>query len=414
MMYSPERWGRIAGSLLIGGAVLSTATQLRFGPIPFGPGEALILLGVLASLGDRVQSRRAAEPVPHTEFLVFWLLAAALFALGAFSGSLIGADPGPTANHDRYAYLFVAVFCVAMESSSGRNPTHGLLLLVYAATVLLLITGLSALLAREIAGMQLWYQVIRLRGFSDNPNQLALLAIALPFLCWQMLHDDRIAARRLTWLVSMVVLGIGILTWSDALIVSWCAAMIVTFSILAVRRLRRLQSPMTALMLIAIATAVVSALLIAGVLGWFGSKVLVLGQDAYESADQGSVRLALWRNAIEALWQSRMLGLGPGAHAGLLGPFERLEAHNMFLDWGAASGIGGLVLLCAVLCIALLRCVSAAKWHLVGALIGLTTFGVFHHTLRQPLFWCCLIAISYYAKAEISGRQGARLESQNE
>src|SRR3990172_1570597 len=135
------------------------------------------------------------------------------------------------------------------------------------------------------------------------------------------------------------------MTWSDALIVSWCIAIVIVFTILAVRGLRRLRSPVMALFLVAMSIAAVSTLLFAGLIGQLGSNVLGLGLEAYESGAQGSVRISLWRNAIEALWRSRMLGLGPGAHAGLLGPFERMEAHNAFIDWAAASGLFGLALL---------------------------------------------------------------------
>lgn len=385
--------------LLLVGSALSTATQLRIAPLPFGPGETLIAAGLAISV-LRASWFHSSEIVGKPgDFLIYWLVGFALLALGALGGSLIGSQPGAAAAYDAAAYLFAALFCIALEPVVAGRPREALLGLVVAMSLVVVTTVLVATLAGRLPFVDPWYALIRLRGLSENPNQLALLCVAYPFLCWQLLADNVVSSRRWTWFVSAAGVVIGVMTLSDALLVSWGAAMAIVGSILVVRQLRRLQSPHVALFLIAAVLGAGTAIVGSGVAGKIGPRLYDQILAGYEEGAQGSVRLDLWRHAAEAVWQTGTLGAGPGAHSGLTGPFESFEAHNVYLDWMAASGVAGLVLLGSLLAIILVRCIRSRSLFLVGALIGLMVFGVFHHVLRQPVFWSCLIVISCYARA---------------
>lgn len=394
---------RIATILLLAGAVVTTATQLRQGSTPLGPGEALIVLGIMLSLVADGRSRIPVTDAVGREYLLFWVLSGALLGFGALSGAVIESQPGASAAYDAIAYVFVAILCISIETRSSRDPAYALVTLTYAASAVLVATGVIGLLIRDVSGLHLWYDIVRLRGFSENPNQLALLAISPPFLCWQLLQDRQVKARRLLWALSLLGLVVGLMTLSDALFVSWASAFLLVSVVIALRVLRRLQSAVKALFLVALTVGLAAALVLSGVVGQWMAALLQLGSEAYESGAQGSVRVALWRHAIEALSRTWMLGLGPGAHSGLDGPFQQTEAHNSYIDWTAATGLLGLAVLGAVLATAVARCIRSERVYLGGALLGLMVFGAFHHVLRQPLFWCCLITISYYAR--MAGRQ---------
>ncbi len=108
---------------------------------------------------------------------------------------------------------------------------------------------------------------------------------------------------------------------------------------------------------------------------------------------QGAVRFVLWMHGIQAIVESPFFGFGPGAHSGLLAPFQGKETHNSVLDWGTSTGLIGIgVLTCFLL--ALFRKVWRARnAALIGGFLAMVAFMQFHYAMRHPIFWFHLLLI---------------------
>ena len=98
----------ILDSLLAFGVLLSTATQLRFGDTPFGPGE--MCLAIWFGLFLCLQIRRPA-PVPNaalTRVVTFWLILIVAESVGAIVGFATELFFDTTHMiHDVIAYFFL-------------------------------------------------------------------------------------------------------------------------------------------------------------------------------------------------------------------------------------------------------------------------------------------------------------------
>ena len=104
--------------LLALGLLLSTATQLRFGDTPFGPGE--LCLAVWLGLFLCLQAGRpppASNPALN-RVVTFWLILIVAESVGAIVGfaTELFFDT-PNIIHDVIAYLFLFGLAVAMASA---------------------------------------------------------------------------------------------------------------------------------------------------------------------------------------------------------------------------------------------------------------------------------------------------------
>lgn len=99
------------------------------------------------------------------------------------------------------------------------------------------------------------------------------------------------------------------------------------------------------------------------------------------------MRFCLWRHALDAVDQKPLTGWGPGPHSGITGPLMQEEAHNTWLDWATQSGLIGLIALTAYMLWIFIRLLASGRYELLALFVALISFSMFHHTLRQPLFW---------------------------
>ena len=76
----------VRDALLAFGLVLSTATQLRLGGIPLGPGEMVLAVWLLSSLATHLARLRIAVNGPLLRLLGFWLALVISLSLGAVMG----------------------------------------------------------------------------------------------------------------------------------------------------------------------------------------------------------------------------------------------------------------------------------------------------------------------------------------
>jgi O-antigen ligase len=347
----------------------------------------------------------------------YWALAWVLLGFG----SLVAIQTDLSSRfalRDAAAFLYVTVLtlllALGLGDRDGTQQTHRLL----ARTVF----WLHALAAGLLMGMGLlqahaqfidvWYGP-RLRGWAVNPNQLALSLVAMPFLgCY--LYQRSTGLRRVVCLfgiISCVVAGIA--TQSDALRVAWIGSLGVVGVVLWCRAIFRGSSRWAW-----ISHAIVPAMIVVVAVLLGDQVVNQLAQvfdRIYYEGNQGNIRLMAWRNGLAAMAESPLVGFGPGAYSGLMGPFEDFEAHNSLIDWGASTGLLGVILHVALWIWCAVRVLRSGSGALMGMLVSPLAFVMFGYLFRHVNYWTILLLVltlsergATYASGSLAVARGQR------
>ncbi|WP_027135629.1 O-antigen ligase family protein [Geminicoccus roseus] len=401
-------------SLLLAMALLlSTASQLRPAPdLPLGPGEILLVAWLICMLGRETVRGGPPFSPPLVRLLLFWGVFAFAQGLGAMIGlaTVHGIDLG-SASHDTLAYILmfgVSCLCVAEPGARERLRETAWLLVLLGATALLLLMA-DAWNWVRVPMIQPWYYD-RLRGWSENPNQLALSCMVLAILAFHLMETaEQLASRLLAGAAGSVAVYAGVLTKSDSFnLVVWLTIVI----LLALKLGAWLRPPPRDVTLRqAFAWQLVLILpisLLAIALLYGDSTARGIGEQFFKGPDdQGSLRLQLWQQALDKGIDSWLLGLGPGGH--LERPFPmspeqaNFEAHNTMLDLFTQ---GGLLAVGSVLCLlafSVLGAFQTRAYALVALLCGLALFASFHLIVRQPMFWFAIAAASVAGRTAPAG-----------
>ena len=398
-------------ALLAIGVSATTWTQLRVPGMPFGPGETLLMAWLawrIAVLSYWPQGFRVDGLTKGV--LSYWLVTLTLGALGTTWFIAQRFDLPFGFQHTAPALLFIVVLSalVAQSFASERAAdTLGKVLLVTAAglpAVLLLFSFVEP----NPLGLSLKYGGLRFSGLAENPNQVALSVVPLPFLAAQLARDAGSFRQRLLFrLLGACAVAVGVATLSDALILAWACAFALLGGIGAWRLVvTRYASPARwAVLLIVVPLGIVLGL--AYVAPYLYDNLERYAAEVYEEGGQGSFRLILWRNGLEAALRSPWFGFGPGAHSGIDGPFQGWEVHNSYIDWATITGLSGLLILLLFMAWPLWTCAHARKHWLIGGLVAVMVFSIFHFVLRHPSLWVFLIwAVAYCRTRGFSGAAG--------
>jgi hypothetical protein len=339
------------------GLLLSTASQLRPGTSPVGFGEILLVVWSVMMLGHLLASGDPVVTPALSALFRFWGAFAFAECLGYITGLALDVRTDPQwFIHDVLAYPLVAlVSCLSALETTIRIRRIAWVLSGSGALALA-VQLLAAAGLFQIPGLDPWYWE-RLRGWSANPNQLALLCAALSMLS---LHLADTAAgrpervRALTYGVLPVV--VGRLTGSDTFTLMLLASgllfavlkLITWLHLLAAARSsevdptsdmirplkqttlerdrfnlklslsKRMETRVAYVLLLVIAVPLLaSSLLPAAISRSANADGLAMGlmknggKDAHEEAD---LRLALWSQALTRGFETGLLGLGPGPH----------------------------------------------------------------------------------------------------
>lgn len=380
--------------------LLTTATELRSARFPVGPGE--IMLGMWmggVALLVLVRGRVEVTPVLRATFC-FWFAAFVLLSTGATVAYLHGVAP-PGASHDAMAFAFAACASLLYLARPGAEERTRFTLEVMMGLTICVLSFLfvyGKYVSPDLGPVNLWYST-RFAGLSRNPNQLALLLCPIPFGAAYLYVHARGRLRR-AWLLAWIpaALVIGIQTRSDALTVSWLAGAALTGFLVWLSALRRQGSSYLRILVVygAVPLAVVALLALYGP-GLYGVAVSQ-GSDLYAYNNQGSARLLLYGNGLRAIASSPLVGLGPGAFSGSLGPFGHSEAHNTFIDWGASTGGLGVAAFLSLVGFMALRAWRARAPILLVAIAAALVFSVFHYVMRHPVFWFYLLSLGMLAR----------------
>lgn len=412
----------ITDFLLALGMILSPASQLRPAGSAVGPGEICIAIWLGLTLLRNIPRFNRLRITPAVlNIAVFWLVLAAALCIGTLMAFATGQHNAPDkAWHDIQAYIFVAVIsllCVIDPMANVRLPRVGWSL-VSIGTVLLLLQLAHGWGMFSISGIDPW-EHDRLRGWSSNPNQLALACAVVGFIALHLAetaHSRR--SRILALIFAILPFVVGPMTKSDSFLLVLAFA-IPGLLVLKIRKSFETNKPQLgigrATSIMAVATfPVLLILALPGIHVILGTsqdvqrQFIQTNQVAIER--DAPIRFEMWGRAVEIGLRSGMLGLGPGAHlerrrrtqteGGSEGkiiqhfsvdPKPGFETHNTILELFTQ---GGLLAVVAFVWLSAKTILTTLRWRLDALsvlLCSLLVFSLFHHVIRHPLLWFVIV-----------------------
>jgi O-antigen ligase len=418
----------ILDSLLAFGLLLSTATQLRIGDMPFGPGELCLIAWLGLYLFPPAAGPAPASNAALSRVVAFWLILIVAESVGMIVGfaTELFFDTAHII-HDVIAYCFLFMLACVMARELAVEPRRRrvtwLVALLGAASL-----SLQAIHAYGLVGLPLpvepWFYD-RLRGWSNDPNQLGFVAALLTVLS---IHLVETATARVGVVAAAacaaVAFFVGALTKSDSFTLGILTAGAVFLAIKSSLWLATLKRDLT------FPAASVGIAMLA--LPMFAIAALPFAPEAIERAEakyealynedsQGDLRFHLWAEAIDKGMDAAMLGLGPGPHltkkVWKRSPPAKFEAHNTALDLFVQGGLLALLAL-AWLYASLVYMTTRARIPALAALsCAFVVFSMFHFIIRHPIFWfgvvLCFLEAAPISKLAFGGRQRIQLGYDN-
>jgi O-antigen ligase len=407
--------------LLAIGLLLTTASQLRLPGLPLGPGELALLLWLAAEIFRRLASPTPVPGRAALTLLTFW----AIFALALSLGALVAITTDePTEQalvvHDTVAYMLVALLgCLCADNADRLRRVSWWL--VISGAVALSVQFLNSAGVLTLPGVDPWYWD-RFRGWSDNPNQLAVLCLISVLVAFYLANSSQQWWLRAAALLMMIpALVLGRMSRSDTFLLALVVAALVWIMLtLRAWATRRETSPSLRVPLARLALLGAPLLLLClAPLAWHGSgsiQGILIGlakHDGAEASQEAQLRVALWNQAISLGVHSGLIGLGPGPHlpipaeivagrvstegapTNLTHPDQNgtanYEAHNSMLDVFTQGGILAAGVLIWLLTQAACNAYRSGSAALMALLAGTITFMMTGNIVRQPIFWFSLI-----------------------
>lgn len=384
---------RIGGKniLLATGVTLSTATQLRVSGVFLGPGEFLIVFWMIivsiSLLNNSILIKM--DDAVRLIFLFFGVCALSLYA-GMIYGKLQSINIHVDQMHDSLAFLFIGIFSCSYVILDGDDKSKSLILCLWLSLFLFSSVFFISMFYEQIYKISFWYDSVRFRGLSKNPNQLALHLVALPFLTLYAASLTKSIYKRFCYaLIFFVTVVIGLEVRSDALYVSW-VSMAGVYMIWMSWNMIRWKAVNKLIGICAFLSVLIMAMCFWHLLYPKANEIVI---NMIAEGAQGSTRFRLWSNGLDAIGASPITGLGPGPHSGLQHAFGNYEAHNTVIDWGMSAGLLGIIMYILIIIYSIFRAIRTKNPNVLSIVLSLFIFSLFHYALRQPIFWFILISI---------------------
>ncbi|WP_292347460.1 O-antigen ligase family protein [Mesorhizobium sp.] len=403
----------IRDALLAAGVVLSFASQISVPGLPLGYGEFFLAIWVMLSLGRILAGGRFEVTPAFLQLASFWLLLSLALAIGTVVGYFTTVLYLTGLSHDAMAYGLLASFtCLAVLEPDTEHHLRrsAWWMIAIAAGTLAIQVGL-ALGGIHQPGVDPWYWD-RFRGWSENPNQLALYCAVFGPLALHLAATTRNRWAQLLALSSLIpIIFVGRLTKSDTYLYTTILSGLVFLGL----RLRAWfafggngPSLPREIALLLILGAVPLAITVApyavseesSVAKFAKSLTKDGGGDA--TAETFELRMFLWSDAIEKGLQSGSLGLGPGPHLERPPVADRqflerpFEAHNTVLDLYLQGGLVAVLALIWIVGSAALSAWRSRSDALSVLLVSVVIFSMPHLIIRHPIVWFaltfCLVA----------------------
>lgn len=410
----------ILDSLLALGLVLATATQLRFGDTPFGPGEMCLFLWLGLCL-----CIRAGRPAPSSNpalarVAAFWLILIVAESVGAIRG--FATEPFFDTSHIihdvfAYSFLFVLACTMALELTCAqrRRRVTWLVALIGTGSLGLQVSQAYGLISLPIA-VDLWF-FDRLKGWSQDANQLGLAAALLAVVSIHLLDTSTTRVSMIAGTIcAALAIAVGVLTRSDSFTVGLLAASVVFLAIKCLIWLTTFEqglsfrAALVCLFLLGLPVLAGGALPLAPLLV---DRLEARSEALYNEDNQGDLRFHLWAEAFDKGMRARMLGLGPGPHltqkAWKQAPPYKFEAHNTPLDLFVQGGLLALLAIASLYASLLIATTRARLPALAALCSAFVVFSMFHFIIRHPIFWfgvvLCFLEAASVSKTLFDGKR---------
>jgi len=417
-------------ALLALGMLLTTASQLRLGNLPIGPGELCLVIWLMLMF-TRELGRLGPPMTPAlSRLLIFWTVFVCSQSLGFLTALFLGEQYDPHwVLHDVMAYpLLIAVSCLSIVDPGAESRLRRVAwFLTTFGTVSL---AFQVAVGWDLVSFPLiepWFWE-RFSGWSSNPNQLSLLCGVLGLISLHLADTATRTGGRLVAILCLILpIYVGRMTGSDTFTLALVASgpifillKLRTWLLLPGRKIAiRSGLAWVIILSLPLMVALLSplALVTASNTGTYAKELAKNG--GQDLGEESNLRFSLWVEAIKLGIRSGFMGLGPGPHLEipvtiLMGraadtdpqpynlehpdqlPVPNFEAHNSFLDLLTQGGV------IAVLCFVWIVGVSgriAYKARLAGLttlICGLVIFCMTGLIVRHPLVWfaitLCLVA----------------------
>lgn len=416
--------------LLALGLLLSPASQLRPTGSPVGPGELCFALWLALAAIRNFGRTDLVLRLPPRRILAFWLLFFGALCIGSLTTFVMGIRNDPALfKHDIQAYILVSgisFFCVIQPDAAARMRRVAWFLAGLGSAFLTLQLA-QAWEIVSIPGIEPWYWD-RLRGWSENPNQLALVSIVIGLVSLHLAETaTRHSERVLALACAILPFTVGLLTKSDSFLLILATACPI-LALLKVKKWLQAQEThfsvrsglawMGVLALPALLVLAVPATYMAvGKSDEIQREFVQNNRDAIQR--DAPERFKLWAQAINVGVSSGMLGLGPGPHLVIEEsasiapdgnntyiphpsehPVPNFESHNTLLDLFTQGGLLAVLAFGWLAVSTVMLSVKARLDSLAILLMGLGVFSVFHLIVRHPLLWF-VIALTLVTAASV-------------
>lgn len=223
----------------------------------------------------------------------------------------------------------------------------------------------------------------RFSALSQNPNQLALYLLPVPFFAViSYVHGFKSKFSAFIEICLIVVINAVVL--GKALFIGWGLSLVFVFTIgwIWFGNISILKIKFFARVLLSVSVFFTSIPVF---------FLLYTGNIAGSQEGQGGIRIQLWQNGLSAWADSIFVGHGPGHYSGLDFPFEGMESHNFLIDWVSSYGLLGGIALMAYFGWLFLFSIKHRAWIIIALYFTLIVQATFHFYGRQPMFWLLLI-----------------------
>ena len=236
----------------------------------------------------------------------------------------------------------------------------------------------------------------RYSAFSQNPNQLALYLLPIPFvsLFIQTVESGR---KIQSYTEIMLVVLLNIMTFGKGLFVAW----FVGFAIIGLFGINGVFSKKIITLKIGIVLIFLPLVYLILQPIWIA---LYNGEAPGSMDGQGEGRIVLWMNGLSAWLDAPFFGHGPGHYSGHVTPFEGVEAHNFFIDWLTAYGIAGGMALLFFYLVLIKKTIIDRSWIILALYASILTQALFHFYGRQPVYWLWWV-VGYYLSGMLSSKE---------
>ncbi|UVK46664.1 O-antigen ligase family protein [Mesorhizobium sp. AR07] len=403
----------IRDAFLAFGVAMSYAAQLTVPGMPFGYSELFLVLWIMLSIGRILAGGRLEASPALTKLGSFWLLLTLALGVGTIVGYLTTVLFLDGLLHDTFAYVLAAgITCLAAaEPDADRHLRRsGWWVIAIANAGFAIQLGLGWGWIHQ-SGVDPWYWD-RFRGWSENPNQLALYCALFGPLALHLATTTSNRWGRFLGLCSLILtFYVGRLTKSD----TYLYTTILTCLIFLGLRVRTWLTTggdkvslsrqiallfMVGFVPLAMSMAPYALTEVASAENFAKSLTKDKGGDA--TVESAALRLYLWNEAFDTGVRSGSLGLGPGPHLDrppvtdqqfLPRPFE---AHSTVLDLYTQGGLIAVLALVWIVGSAALSAWRAKHEALLALASSIVVFGIPHLIIRHPIVWfaltICLVA----------------------